>query len=249
MRKIIFIAFILLFAGCDSDTGWDCIKTGGKMVEREIAVPNFNRILVWQQVKLFVKYGEDQKVIVESGENLIRDIELTVVDGRLEISDKNSCNLLRDYGLTKVYVTSPNITEIRNSSGLAVESIGVLPYPRLNLLSEDYSPEDDYYSDGDFILELEAEHLSITANGLASFYLSGATDYANFGLYAGNCRIFAADLVVGNLNLYHRSSADMIVNPQQSIKGKIVGVGDVISKNRPPIVEVEELYRGRLIFK
>ncbi|HLW31406.1 MAG TPA: head GIN domain-containing protein [Aequorivita sp.] len=249
MRKIIFIAVILFFAGCDSDTGWDCIKTGGEIVEREIAVPNFTEILVWQHVKLFVKYGEEQKVVVQTGENLIRDIELTVEDGRLEISDKNGCNLVRDYGLTNVYVTSPNITEIRNSSGLTVESIGVLPYPRLSLLSEDHSVEDDYYADGDFVLELDAKHLSVTANGLASFYLSGSADYANFGLFAGNCRIFAADLVVEKLEFYHRSSADMIVNPQQSIKGKIVGIGNVISENRPPIVEVEELYRGRLIFK
>ena len=249
MRKIIFIAVILLYAGCDSDSGWDCIKTGGEIVEREIVVTNFTEILVWQHVKLFVKYGEEQKVVVQTGENLIRDIEVIVVNGRLELSDKNGCNLMRDYDMTNVYVTAPNITEIRNSSGLTVESIGVLPYPRLHLLSEDHSTENDYYADGDFNLELNVEHLSVTANGLASFYLSGTTDYANFGLFAGNCRIFAADLAVEKLELYHRSSADMIVNPQQFIKGKIVGIGNVVSKNRPPVVEVEELYRGRLIFK
>ena len=41
----------------------------------------------------------------------------------------------------------------------------------------------------------------------------------------------------------------MIVNPQASIKGSIFGTGDVISVNRPPVVEVEELYTGRLIFE
>lgn len=249
MRKIIYLAVILFFAGCDSDTGWDCIKTRGEVVEREIAVPDFSEILVWQQIKLFVKYGTDHKVVVRSGENLIRDIEVIVVNGSLQISDKNGCNLLRDYGLTEVYVTSPNITKIRNSSGLTVESIGILPYPILSLLSEDYSGEDDYYADGDFNLQLEVEHLSVTANGLASFYLSGSAVYANFGLFSGNCRIFAEELSVEKLEIYHRSTSNMMVNPQQSIKGKIVSLGDVISKNKPPIVEVEELYKGRLIFK
>jgi len=41
----------------------------------------------------------------------------------------------------------------------------------------------------------------------------------------------------------------MVVNPQNSIRGKIVSFGDVISKNRPPVVEVEELYKGRLRFE
>ena len=248
MKKIVYILVILLFAGCDSDTGWDCIRTAGIKVEREIPVPDFSKILVWKGVKLYVKYGEEQKVVLQSGENLIEDIEVTVAGGRLEIKDNNGCNLVRDYGSTTVYVTAPNITEIRSSSGYAVESIGTLPYKSLALISEDYSKEADYYSDGDFILDLEVEQLGITTNGLSSFYLKGSADYAHFGLYSGNSRIFGADLVIKNLQIFHRSTGDMIVNPQESIKGKIVGLGNVISKNKPPIIEVEELYRGRLIF-
>ena len=41
----------------------------------------------------------------------------------------------------------------------------------------------------------------------------------------------------------------MVVNPIESIRGEIVSVGDVIAKNRPPVVEVEELFMGRLIFE
>ena len=40
----------------------------------------------------------------------------------------------------------------------------------------------------------------------------------------------------------------MIVNPQQSIIGEIRSLGDVISKNIPPVVEVTEYYTGTLIF-
>ena len=41
----------------------------------------------------------------------------------------------------------------------------------------------------------------------------------------------------------------MIINPIQKISGIISGTGDVICVNRPPIVEVEALYKGRLIFE
>ena len=51
------------------------------------------------------------------------------------------------------------------------------------------------------------------------------------------------------VNVWNRSSNDMIVNPQQEITGKISGTGNVICVNRPPIVDVEEQYKGRLIFE
>ena len=40
----------------------------------------------------------------------------------------------------------------------------------------------------------------------------------------------------------------MIVNPQQSITGEIRSLGDVISKNIPPIIDVVEYFTGALIF-
>ncbi|MBK5213495.1 MAG: DUF2807 domain-containing protein [Flavobacteriaceae bacterium] len=249
MKNIVYIVTILLFAGCNTDNSWDCFREAGTIIETEIPVPSFTKILVWERTKLFVKQGPEQKVVVETGENLLSDVTVVVTGDKLEIYNNNRCNLVRDYGLTKVYVTSPNITEIRSSTGLEVESIGVLRYPSLTLLSEDQENEDQYHTDGDFKLDLEVGYLEIVANGLSKFYLNGSANSASFGLYAGDCKIFSQDLIVQNLEVYHRSTGNMVVNPQQSIIGKIVSLGNVISKNRPPIVEVEELYRGRLIFE
>lgn len=243
------VAILALFMGCSSDKGWDCMQTAGNIVQTEITVPEFTKILVWERTKLFVQQGEVQKVVVESGENLMSDVEVSVTNGLLEIHNYNACNLVRDYGLTKVYVTTPNITEIRSSTGLTVESIGVLRFPNLRLLSEDHEIEDQYHVDGDFKLNMEVENLTVTANGLSKIYLKGSATNAVMGLYSGDCRIYSEDLIVQDLTVYTRSTGPMVVNPQQSIKGQIVSLGDVISKNRPPVVEVEELYRGRLIFE
>ncbi len=222
MKNIVYIAFIFLFLGCSSDSSWDCIQKAGNIVQTEVAVPEFTKILVWERTKLFVQQGDIQKVVIESGENLMSDVEVSVTNGLLEIHNNNACNLVRDYGLTKVYVTTPNITEIRSNQ---------------------------YHVDGDFKLNLEVENLIVTANGLSKIYLNGSANKAIMGLYSGDCRIYSEDLIVQNLTVYNRSTGPMVVNPQQSIKGQIVSLGDVISKNRPPIVEVEELYRGRLIFE
>lgn len=249
MKKLFYGLIILMLSACSPENSWDCTKSAGEIKQQEFLVESFEKILIWDRIKLVIQQGSPQKVVVETGENLMDDIEVSVTAGKLEIRNNNTCNYVRDYGITKVYVTSPNISEIRSSSGYLTESIGTLSFPELSLISEDASSEGQYHTDGDFKLNLDVENLNVVANGLSKFYLSGNATNATFGLYAGDCRIYSEDLIVQDLQVYHRSSGPMVVNPQLSIKGKIVSVGDIISKNRPPVVEVEELYRGRLIFE
>ena len=249
MKKIIYIAIALLFIACDSENGSDCFKKEGAIVQLDFDLASFTEIVVFEGVQLFIEEGPIQKVTLESGENLIDDVVVEVDGDLLTVIDNNSCNFIRDYNITKVYVTSPNLTKIRNSSSLEIIGIGVLNYPELTLLSENHENEDYYHNNGDFNLNLNVQELFIISNGFSTFRLNGNTDKANFGLFSRNTRILAEDLIVKNLYLYHRSTNIMVVNPTESIKGEIFGIGDVIAKNRPPLVEVEEFFTGKLIFE
>jgi hypothetical protein len=249
MKKLCYIVVLLLFAGCNSENALNCFQASGTIIQEEFTVAPFSRIIVWERVHLFIEEGDEQKVVVETGENLLNDIELKVENGQLAIFNNNGCNLVRDYGITKVYVTTPNITEIRSSTGLPVESVGQLNFPDLLLLSEDRENEDEFHTDGDFILNLNVERLKIVANGLSKFYISGIAKQANIELYASDTRVEAQNLLVDYLYIFHRSTNVMIVNPQESIRGEIRSLGNVISRNRPSIVDVEEFYTGRLIFE
>lgn len=249
MKKIIYIAITLLFIACDSENGSDCFKKEGAIVQLDFDLASFTEIVVFEGVQLFIEEGPEQKVTLESGENLIDDVEVKVEETLLSIIDNNTCNFIRDYNITKVYVTSPNITKIRNSSSLEIASIGVLNYPELTLFSENNGNEEYYHNNGNFNLDLNVLELTIASNGFSTFRLHGNTGKAFFGLYSGNTRILAENLIVKNLYLYHRSTNKMVVNPTESIHGEIFGIGDVIAKNRPPIVEVEELFMGKLIFE
>ena len=70
----------------------------------------------------------------------------------------------------------------------------------------------------------------------------------NISFAAGISRFEGANLVAQNVVFWNRSSNDIIVNPQQSLTGRITGTGHVISVTRPPVVDVQEVYKGRLIF-
>lgn len=249
--KTIFNYLIVLFActACDSDAAWDCVKATGSIQQEEIVLEAFNKIDVRHRVQLIVEQGEEQKVLLETGENLRGKVTLQVIDGELLIKNKNNCNLVRDFGITKVKVTSPNIIQIRNGSGLSVLSEGVLKFPSLALLSEDTAVEGDIHTVGDFELSLEVGNLNIVANGSSNFFLKGTATQATIGFYGGNSRFEGRDFIIQDATIFHRSTNKMIVNPRQSIRGELRSVGDVISIFQPPIVEVEEFYTGRLIFQ
>ena len=101
---------------------------------------------------------------------------------------------------------------------------------------------------GDFILNVNNDYLNIANNNVSRFYLSGQTNTANFNFYFGDGRIEAQNLTAQNIIVYHRGSNDMIVKPIQSITGTMNSTGNIILKNVPPIVDVQELYQGRVIY-
>ena len=74
MKNLVYALLILFFAGCSSDSGWNCIQTSGDIVQKEVMVPSFTKILVWERTKVFIQQGDVQKVIIETGENLMNDV-------------------------------------------------------------------------------------------------------------------------------------------------------------------------------
>ena len=247
MKKIIFILSFLLIVSCNSEDAFDCFQTEGNMVQQEIIVTAFERILVNRDVELIVKEGLEYKVIIATGENLLNDVEAVVTDDELQLTDNNSCNFVRDYGITKVYVTAPNLKEIRNSSQYEVSSDGVLTFPELSLVSENFSVPGSF-AVGDFSIKINNQNLNITSNNISSFYISGSVNNLFVGFYAGAGRFEGENLIAQNIDVFHRGSNDMIVNPQVSLSGELRGTGDLISVNEPPNVDVVQFYTGKLIF-
>jgi len=249
MNRILSILGLLALISCGPDSNLDCFQQSGTIVQTEFNVRPFRKIIAFERVQLIVSYGETQKVMVETGANLLNEIQVKVEDSILKISDGNSCNFVRDIPSTRVFVTSPNINEIRNGSSFAVKSSGTLTYPRLVLISIDESVEGLFHNDGGFDMDLDIGSLRVDVNGVSKTVLRGKSVYTSFIISDSDSRIEAENLIVENLYIFHRGTNNMIVNPIQSIRGEIRSLGDVISINTPPRVEVEELYTGRLIFE
>ncbi|WP_066223958.1 head GIN domain-containing protein [Formosa haliotis] len=248
MKNIIYIVFVLIVMSCDNDTANDCFRTSGTTISKAIAVESFETILVNRNIELILKQGPEISVIIETGENLMNDVEVHVVDGELQLTDNNTCNLFRDYDPTRITVTTPTVTSIRSSTQFDVQSEGVLVLDRLTLTSEDFN-DSDSFNVGDFNMHINVQDLNVVSNNISMFYISGITEHLTVGFYAGAGRFEGANLIANTVNVYHRGSNDIIVNPQISLKGELVSTGNLISKNKPETVEVEAKYKGDLYFE
>jgi hypothetical protein len=67
--------------------------------------------------------------------------------------------------------------------------------------------------------------------------------------FAGDGRFVGRDLIAQHVNVFHRGSNDMVINAQQSLTGRLVSTGNLISVNRPVEVDIKEAFNGRLIFE
>ncbi len=151
-------------------------------------------------------------------------------EGQLVLSGDISCNLFRDYDETTVYVTAPDISEIRNSSQWDVRSDGVLTYPELRIVSEDY--QNDYQNTGDFYLELDTNSFSMVFNNLSNCFVKGKTQTLSIYLAAGNSRVDASGLEAGDVSIYHRSSNDIIVT-RYSVSREISTAQGILFRKPP----------------
>ena len=248
MKKIIFVlAVFAILSSCEKPS--DCFETTGNSVSRTFDATNsFTKIYVYKGVGLVVKEGTEYKVEVITGDNLLDNlsVEFRGAD-ELHLKDMSSCNWTRAYGQIKFYITTPHLEalEIISTTEQDIDSDGVLTHSILRLISMDLGPG---AGTNDFHMQVSNYQTVVENNNVSRFYLSGQTDEALLNLYDGNGRIQAENLTAQTVKVFHRGSNDMVVKPIQSITGKMVSTGNVVLKNVPPIVQVEELYQGRVIY-
>lgn len=247
MKKyFVLFCWSLVFTSCEKPS--DCVESTGAIITKEIPVSAFNRIEVLQGIEVIITQGPEYNVQVQTGENLMDNIEIIQNGTVLSLKDISTCNWVRDFGQTKVYITAPNLEEIYSKTDRNISSNGILTYPILRLIALDSEGDGrEGAGTGDFFIEINNYQLVIQNNNVSRFYVSGQTSEAILDFYAGDGRIEATDLTVQTIKVFHRGSNDMIVKPIQSIIGKIVSTGDIILKNNPPIINVEQLYQGQLI--
>ena len=248
MKKyFLFVGLILLFSHCEKP--YDCVKSTGPTASKVYEGLVFNKIIVNKRIAVVITEGADNKVEVRAGENLINDIEVTTQGGTLILSDNTSCNWVRDYGQTVVYITTSNLTDIYSKTEQTISSNGVLHFQNLHLVSMDEIDGHKGTGTGDFVLNIDNTSLTIENNDVSRYFITGTTTDLKVSFYEQGGIFHGEDLSATNINLFHRGSNDMFVRPMTKIEGGIYNVGNVYCYGHPPIDTVVQHYRGRMIYR
>jgi hypothetical protein len=248
---IIFFCCLILVTSCGISE--DCFKGNGNQITQMFPLENFTKIKVYEGVGLVIKEGPNYDVKIVTSENIIDDLEVSLSGDMLVVKDNSTCNIARDYGPTKVYVTVPDGTilpliqelELHCKTEQKIESEGVLHSPIIRLFS--IGDDGDGAGTGDFYIQVINDQLVIESNGVSNFYVTGQCEEMLLNFYFGNGRFYGENLIGQNIKVFHRGSNDMFVYPIQKIEGKICATGNVVLENIPTIISVAELFRGRII--
>ncbi|MFA7686982.1 MAG: head GIN domain-containing protein [Moheibacter sp.] len=237
------LGFLLL--NCHSEEGFDCFKKQGEEISRTIELAGFTKIHIGPGIALTVKESDEQMVSVRAGENLINDIRFEVVDGELFISDENGCGFLRNTSVAHVHVSVPQLVKIYSASQFFIRSEGVLHFPYLELESGIVT-EDSPASV--FDLHIENESLTVNDNIASVFKIRGRTGLLKVQFWGSNGRFEGGHFQADEVSVFHRSTNDMIVYPVDKVSGALYSTGNLVLRNVPSVVDVEELYSGQVVY-
>jgi len=81
MRYFVYILVSILLFSCNGENVPDCFQNSGSIVQQEIEVANFDKITVFERIELIISDEPIQKVVLETGEYLLNDIEIKVEAG------------------------------------------------------------------------------------------------------------------------------------------------------------------------
>lgn len=256
MRKFVLhivpLCFLILVTSCGISE--DCFKGNGNPITQTFPLDNFTKIKVYDGIGLVVKEGSNYEVKVTTSDNIIDDLDVRLDGDMLIVKDNSTCNITRDYGQTTVYVTIPDGTvlpiipelELHCKTSQKIQSDGILHSHIIRLFA--IGDDGDAVGTGDFHINVNNGQLVIESNNVANFHINGHCGELLLNFYFGNGRFYGEALHAENIKVYHRGSNDVFVYPIQKIEGTILATGNVILKNIPPIINVEEVFRGRVIY-
>lgn len=236
---LVYTSFLFLISSCTIDDG--------HLIDRRIELDSFDKIIVYEGIKLVIHNSETPYAIVKSNENRIEDTTFNIIDNTLHIKGRETNLFTASYTPVEVHLYTPTLTEIRQSGNYTIHSEEPLEFPVLFLISENYNG--DYINVGDFNLTINNDFLMVASNGVSNIIIEGHTKSLELNYYSGTGIFDGKALTAETVTVFHRGANTLKVFPLDVLKGNIYSVGNLEAYNRPNYEEVTQHYTGRLIYK
>jgi hypothetical protein len=235
-----FFIVLILFNSCKKENLCDCFKGTGKNITEKRQLSPFNELLVEDNIDVHIKQGNDYSATITAGSNVMSLIKTRIEDGKLKITDNNTCDFTRDYQRkVRINITVPSINKI-NQNGTG------------NVFMEDefICERLSYYlsNSGNLYINTNANIVYGSMHGNGDVYVKGKIK-SNF-IYAGGQGYYnsfeaSSDEMILTLN----TSGSMKVSVNQFLKIDMLdrSTGNIYFKGNPTNISLNIKGTGKLI--
>ncbi|MBN2663127.1 MAG: DUF2807 domain-containing protein [Bacteroidales bacterium] len=225
----LFLIFSSLFIFSCSQASKDCFKSAGDIDSTFINFDYFTVIDVNDIFNVYVEQADYYAIKIKTNSTLLNNVDVTIVDSTITITDKNKCYFSRDYDLDiNIYITAPNLREINFYNASTLISINTLSFKRflfraygkLAFCNIDVNCSDHFF-------------LSLW-NISGEYTISGQCNFLDI-LNHGTAKIHTDSLTAKYATIQQRSTGDIKVNVLNKIVGNIYDIGNIYYKGNPEI--------------
>ncbi len=232
INLLFFIFLLVIVSSCKKAEDRSCFKSKGKEISREISVDqDIDSLKLYDNLFYTLIQGDEAKIVLSGGENLLSHIEILADDGTLSIRNNNKCNFLRSYKNkihALIYVDS--IRFIYYEGAKELKSEGTLSSNELRLVITDGA--------GDVDLTLKNGYTSaVVTHGFGNFTLRGETltaflscntnSYCDTRSFITTGALFVNSNTVGNMRI--NANTDYLEATIQQ-RGNVEYIGDPNTK-------------------
>ncbi len=240
MRYIIYIItviFVLFAASCSKH---DCFKSSGSVQSEHRYLDEFDTIYINDYFQVALKTDTINKVEVEAGSQLIKNIKTDVSNNTLTINDLNACKFIKGYKAKKLTISTNDISKIIVNDGVELTSVDTLKFNRLLIR---------YFSDiGSCDLTVDCKRIIIDVWYASGEYkVRGKTNYLTLSMNSISSA-YAYDIEADNVYATSNTLGDIHLGVKKYLYANIKNEGNIYYKGNPSSIKlVDSLGTGKLI--
>jgi len=222
--KTFLLFFCLLATVSLSAQNWSWgngVQGKGPVVRKTLNLADFEGFSLTFSGNVFVRQGNEQKIEVESHENLISLLSKEVVDKHWKL--RFTENVGR-YDKFNVYITVPKLNAVKLSGSGDIK--GETPFKNLSNLALGLS------GSGNLNLDFDATEVEAKISGSGDMNLKGSAKSINIGI-SGSGDISAMGVQVEAATVQISGSGNASIHSTENLEVRISGSGDVYYKGRP----------------
>jgi len=199
-----------------------CVRGDGNVRSEEFFLPPVTGVKLSGIGDVIIRYGDSQKIIVETDKNLLDYIE-TKVNGGVWNIEFSRC--VRNVSQLTVFVTIPEVRKLTISGSGSI--VGEDAFTGNTL-------ETTVSGSGNINFEFTGNSMDANISGSGNIDLFGSVDLFDVNI-SGSGDVRAFDLLTQECDVHISGSGDARVNVEDFLKVRISGSGDVLYKGNPTL--------------